>query len=85
MWIRSNKVQTGPGIEVSMRNRMIEMQREVSNRTLRSAAATRQAKSGSLAGLRAFIGTRLSLAGQQLANPTSGSMAGESPTVICAG
>ena len=78
-------MQIGPGIEISMRNRMMEMQREVSNSTLRSAAATRQAKPGSLSGLRAFIGTRLSLAGQQLANPKCGSLAGESATVICAG
>ena len=62
-------MQMGPGIEMSMRNRMIEMQREVSNRTLRSAAATRQAKPGSLAGLRAGIGTRRSVdAGEQLAS-----------------
>ena len=78
-------MQIGPGIEISMRNRMMEMQREVSNSTLRSAAATRQAKPGSLTGFRAFIGTRLSLAGQQLAGPKCGSLAGESATVICAG
>jgi hypothetical protein len=64
---------------------MIEVQHEVSNRTLRSAAATRQAKPGTLSGLRAFVGTRLSLAGQQLANPKCGSMAGETATAICAG
>jgi hypothetical protein len=75
----------GPGVELSMRNAMIESQREVSNRMLRSAAATRQAKSGTFSGLRSFFGTRLSAAGKQLASPKCGSMAGESSAVICAG
>ena len=78
-------MQIGPGIEISMRNAMIESQREVSNRTLRSAAAARQPKSGSLTGLRAAIGIRLSALGNQLAEPKCGSTAGESSTVMCAG
>ena len=78
-------MQIGPGIEVSMRNQMMDKQREVSNRTLRSAAATHQAKSGSLSGLRGFIGARLSAFGQQLAGPERGSMAAESTAVNCAG
>jgi hypothetical protein len=68
-----------------MRHRMIEMQREVSNSTLRSAAATRQAKSGSLAGFRASIGIRLSSLGQQLAGAERGSRTGESITAVSAG
>ncbi len=78
-------MQFGPGVEVSMRNHMFEMQREVSNRTLRSAAATRQAKSGSLAGLRVYVGNRFLAVGKQLANPQADFPAGESNTVICAG
>lgn len=78
-------MQLGPGVELSMRAKMSETQREVSNRTLRSAAATRQAKSSTFSGLRAFFGTRLSAAGQRLAEPNCGSMAGESSAVICAG
>ncbi len=78
-------MQYGPGVEVSMRNNMIEMQREVSNRTLRSAAATRQAKSGSLAGLRGYVGNRLMVAGKQLAGPNRDTLAGKSTAVICAG
>jgi len=78
-------VQIGPGVELSMRNRMIEMQREVSNSTLRSAAATRQVKSGSLSGFRASIGTRLGSFGQQLAGVECGSRTGESTAAACVG
>ena len=78
-------MQIGPGVEVSMRNAMIESQREVSNRTLRSAAATRQVKPGSLAGFRASIGTRLASFGQQLAGEECGSRTGESTAAVCVG
>lgn len=78
-------MQFGPGVEVSMRNRMSEMQHEVSNRTLRSAAATRQAKSGTLTGLRSYFGTRFATVGQRLAGSSNGSVAGEPCTVACAG
>ncbi len=78
-------MQMGPGVEISMRNAMIESQREVSNRTLRSAAAARQAKPSIFSVFRAFFGNRLSMAGQRLASPECGSLAGESTAVICAG
>ena len=78
-------MQIGPGIEIAMRNQMMEKQREVSNRTLRSAVATRQAKPSIFSGLRGFFGTRLSSMGKQLAEVECGSMVGESSTVNCAG
>lgn len=78
-------MQMGPGVEMSMRNRIVEMQHEVSNRTLRSAAATRQSKSGSLAGLRVAIGTRLASFGQQLASVERGSTTVESTTATSVG
>ncbi|TXG81007.1 MAG: hypothetical protein E6R14_08355 [Thermomicrobiales bacterium] len=64
---------------------MDEMQREVSNRTLRSAVATRQAKPSMFSGLRVFFGTRLSSLGKQLAEPKASSVAGESTALNSAG
>ncbi len=78
-------MQIGPGVEVSMRNHMFEMRRGLSNRTLRSAAATRHAKPGSLTGLRAYVGHRFMMVSKQFAEPHCDSLAGESTAVICAG
>lgn len=77
-------MQIGPGVDLSMRMAMIETQRVVSTRTLRSAAATHNAKSSPFSGLRTFIGTRLSVIGQRLVDPKCGSLAGDSTAVICA-
>lgn len=78
-------MQIGPGVEVSMRNRMIESQLEVSNRMLQSAAASRQVKYGSLAKLRASLGTRVASFGQQLAGTQRGSRAGDSAAAMRVG
>jgi hypothetical protein len=78
-------VQIGPGVEISMRNRMMETQLEVSNRTLRSAAAARHERTSPLAGFRSWIGSRLTSAGTQLAGPECGPAVGETATVMCAG
>jgi hypothetical protein len=78
-------VQIGPGIEISMRAKMIESQLVVSNSTLRSAAATRQAKPGTLPSLRTWTGSVLRSAGVQLASVGTDSRIGECSTVICAG
>ena len=78
-------MQIGPGVEVTMRSRMMEAQLEVSNRTLRSAAAARQANPGRLTGFRSWVGSRLSLSGRQLAGRECDPAVGETAPVMCAG
>lgn len=78
-------MQIGPGIEISMRAKMNETQLVVSNRTLRSAAATRQAKPGTFSSLRNWTGSVLRSAGVQLAGAGADSRVGDCSTVICAG
>jgi hypothetical protein len=77
-------VQIGPGIEVSMRSNMMNSQLDVSNLTLRSAAATRGAKPGILSSLRAWTGSALHFAGASLAGREADSTIGNCSTVICA-
>jgi hypothetical protein len=77
-------VQIGPGIEVSMRSNMMNSQLDVSNRTLRSAAATRGAKPGILSSLRAWTGSALHLAGASLAGREVDPSIGNCSTVMCA-
>lgn len=64
---------------------MIESQLDVSNRMLRSAAATRQAKPGMFSSLRKWIGSAVHDAGIQLASIERRPAIGECNTVICAG
>ena len=78
-------MQMGPGVEVSMRAKMVETEILVSNRMLRSAAATRQAKPGVISSLRTFTGTVLQNAGALLAAEKADPAIGECPTVVCAG
>ena len=78
-------MKIGAGAEVSMRSHMFELQRGLSNRTLRSAAATRLAKPGSLTGLRAYVGHCFMMVGKQLAEPHGDPPASTSTAVICAG
>ena len=77
-------MQIGPGIEVSMRSNMMESQRVVSNRMLRSAAATRRAKPGLVSSLRAWTGSALHLAGASLAGREVDPSIGNCSTVMCA-
>lgn len=77
-------MQLGPGIEITMRSRMIESQRVVSNRMLRSAAATQLAKPGMFSSLRTGIGSAIRDAGAQLASIERRPAIGECTTVTCA-
>ena len=77
-------MQIGPGIEISMRSNMMNSQLLVSNRTLRSAAATRGAKPGILSSLRAWTGSALHLAGASLAGREVDPSIGNCSTVMCA-
>jgi hypothetical protein len=77
-------VQIGPGIEVSMRSNMMESQRLVSNRTLRSAAATPSAKPGLVSSLRNWTGSALHHAGASLVGRERHPSIGNCSTVICA-
>ncbi len=61
-----SKMQNGPGIEITMRGNMLEYQLEVSNRTLRSAAAARTAKRGLVTTLRVSIGSFVTSIGAML-------------------
>jgi hypothetical protein len=78
-------MQIGPGIEISMRSNMMESQRVVSNRMLRSAAATHRAKPGMLSTLRAKTGSVFHVAGASLAGRERHPAIGKCSTVICAG
>jgi hypothetical protein len=77
-------VQMGPGVEISMRSKMIESQLIVSNRMLRSAAATHQVKPGLISSLRHSIGSAFHLAGASLAGGKQRPMVGDCSAVICA-
>ena len=77
-------MQIGPGIEISMRSNMMNSQLLVSNRTLRSAAATRGAKPGLVSSLRAWTGSVLLTAGASLACREADPAIGNCSTVISA-
>jgi hypothetical protein len=74
----------GPGIEITMRSKMIESQLVVSNHMLRSAAATRQVKPGLISSLRRSIGTAFHVIGSSLAGGKQRPMVGDCSAVICA-
>ncbi|MCA9858255.1 MAG: hypothetical protein KC438_00965 [Thermomicrobiales bacterium] len=59
-------MQNGPGIEITMRGNMMEYQLDVSNRTLRSAAATRTAKRAPMTTLRISTGSFVASIGAML-------------------
>ena len=77
-------MQIGPGIEISMRSNMLEKQLVVSNRMLRSAAATHEASRGNNRPLRARIGMALHRLGTSIAGREPNPAIGDCSLVNCA-
>lgn len=74
-------VQYGPGVEISMRTKMMEAQQNVKNSTLRSAAAAQSGRTGSFTGFRSWIGSQVIQLGRQLAGPGCDPPVGKSTPV----
>ncbi len=77
-------MQIGPGIEIAMRNNMLEKQLVVSNAMLRSAAATHEASQRNNAPLRARFGAALHRIGTSLAGRERRPTIGDCSTVTSA-